>query len=62
MKTKATNKQIKRQLRKKVAVRRATVSQPLTLHRQSPTEFSCGVEFDRACLVEESLDERERRG
>jgi len=38
------------------------VSRPVTLHRLSPSEFSCGVDFERALLVEESLDERERRG
>lgn len=30
--------------------------------RKSRAEFSCGVDFDRALLVEETLDERERRG
>jgi len=38
------------------------VTSPVILHRRSPSEFSCGVDFDRALLVEESLDERERRG
>lgn len=38
------------------------VSPPVILHRRSRSEFSCGVDFDRAILVEESLDERERRG
>jgi hypothetical protein len=38
------------------------VSPTVLLHRRSPSEFSCGVDFDRATLVEESLDERERRG
>jgi hypothetical protein len=32
------------------------------LRRQSPYEFSCGLDDSRALLVEESLDERERRG
>ena len=32
------------------------------LHRSTPGEFSCGVDDTRALLVEESLDERERRG
>jgi hypothetical protein len=41
---------------------RAKVSQPIALDRKSPVEFTCGVELDRALLVEESLDERERRG
>ncbi len=35
---------------------------PVILHRRSPSEFSCGVDLERALLVEESLDERERRG
>ena len=38
------------------------VSPPVIVHRRSPAEFSCGVDFDQAILVEESLDERERRG
>jgi hypothetical protein len=38
------------------------VSGPVILHRRSPSEFSCGVDLERALLVEESLDERERRG
>jgi hypothetical protein len=41
---------------------RPQVSRPITLDRTSPVEFTCGVELDRALLVEESLDERERRG
>ena len=32
------------------------------VHRVSPCEFSCGIDDHRALLVEESLDERERRG
>ena len=32
------------------------------LRRPSPSEFSCGFDETRALLVEESLDERERRG
>ena len=32
------------------------------VHRRSATEFSCGMDDRRALLVEESLDERERRG
>lgn len=38
------------------------VSQPVTLHRRKRSEFSCGVGFDRAILVGESMDEQERRG
>lgn len=38
------------------------VSEPVSLHRRSPFEFSCGINFERALRVEESLDERERRG
>ncbi len=41
---------------------RAKVSQPIVVGRASPVEFSCGVDLDRALLVAESLDERERRG
>ena len=41
---------------------RAKSSQPVSRHRRSPSEFSCGVGLERALLVEESLDERERRG
>ena len=41
---------------------RAKVSRPIALDQTSPVEFTCGVELDRALLVEESLDERERRG
>jgi hypothetical protein len=37
-------------------------SQPFSLRRRSLSEFSCGVDLERALLVEESLDERERRG
>ena len=32
------------------------------LHRSGPSEFSCGFDDTRALTVEESLDERERRG
>ena len=38
------------------------LSQPVCLHRRSASEFSCGIDDQRALLVEESLDERERRG
>ncbi len=37
-------------------------SQPVCLHRRSASEFTCGIDDQRALLVEESLDERERRG
>ena len=36
--------------------------QPVCLHRRSASEFSCGIDHQRALLVEESLDEKERRG
>jgi hypothetical protein len=36
--------------------------QPVCLHRRSASEFSCGIDDQRAFLVEESLDEKERRG
>ena len=51
-----------KRLPQKIRPARAKVSQPVSLHRRSPSEFSCGVELERALLVEESLDERERRG
>lgn len=35
---------------------------PVYQHRRSPLEFSCGFADRRALLVEESLDEREKRG
>ncbi|HEX7517415.1 MAG TPA: response regulator [Chthoniobacterales bacterium] len=35
---------------------------PVCLHRRSASEFTCGIDDQRAFLVEESLDERERRG
>lgn len=61
-----TEKRIKKQIGKRLSQRvrpgRAKVSQPISLHRRSPCEFSCGIDFERAVLVEESLDERERRG
>jgi hypothetical protein len=47
---------------KKRRTTRAKVSQPVALHRTSPAEFICGADLDRALLVAESLDERERRG
>lgn len=49
-------------VRKGSRTARAKVSRPIALDRISPAEFTCGVELDRALLVEESLDERERRG
>jgi len=36
--------------------------QPVCLYRRGASEFSCGIDNRRALLVEESLDERERRG
>jgi hypothetical protein len=35
---------------------------PVGQRRRSAFEFSCGLDDPRALLVEESLDERERRG
>jgi hypothetical protein len=40
----------------------ATGRKPVCLHRRSACEFSCGIDDQCAFLVEESLDERERRG
>jgi hypothetical protein len=51
-----------KRLPQKIRPARAPVSQPVALHRRSPSEFSCGIDLERALLVEESLDERERRG
>lgn len=63
MKTKKLiKKQIEKRLPQRVTSGRAKVSQPVSLHRRSALEFSCGVDLERAVLVEESLDERERRG
>jgi hypothetical protein len=33
---------------------RAKISQPVSLHRRSSAEFSCGICFERALLIEES--------
>lgn len=63
MKTKKLiNKEIGKRLPQRAKPDRVKVSQPISLHRRGPSEFSCGVDLDRAVLVEESLDERERRG
>jgi hypothetical protein len=35
---------------------------PVCQHRIGPFEFSCGFDDRQALLVEESLDERERKG
>ena len=59
MKTKALIKRKTERLPKKI--RRAGLK-PVCLHRRSPAEFTCGIDDERALLVEESLDERERRG
>ena len=56
------NRKTRTQSARKTAQARMKVSRPVTLHRRNRSEFSCGVDFDRAILVEESLDERERRG
>lgn len=40
----------------------AAARKPSCLHRRCACEFSCGVDDERAFLVEESLDEREKRG
>lgn len=61
-----TKKLIKQQIGKRLPQRakpvHIEVSEPVSLHRRSPFEFSCGINFERALRVEESLDERERRG
>lgn len=55
-------KKSKKRLPQEVGTVRAKVSEPFSLHRRNRFEFSCAVEFDPALLVDESLDERERRG
>ena len=55
-------KKDRKRIPKRARTTRSKVSQPIALDRISPSEFTCGVELDRALLVEESLDERERRG
>jgi hypothetical protein len=63
MKTKSTSfqktEEDSRRKTKKGALR---PMRPVCLHRRCPCEFSCGLKDPRARLVEESLDERERRG
>jgi hypothetical protein len=64
MKTKALAKK-KSGKRLPQNIRRAGLKfspQPVCLQRRSASEFSCGIDDQRAFLVEESLDERERRG
>lgn len=60
-KTRKTNKGGKREPRMTATVR-AKASQVASVHRQSQPAISSGLEFDDAVLVEESLDEREKRG
>ena len=48
-----------RSIRKPAPRRRLPV---VYLHRTGPAEFSCGFDETRVLTVEESLDERERRG
>ena len=64
MKTKAPvkKKSGKRLPRKIKTVGPKRSSQVVCLQRRSASEFSCGIDDQRALLVEESLDERERRG
>jgi len=62
-----TNHQLKRSGRKRPLPNakkrdRKTFPKPICQHRRGPFEFSCGFDDPRALLVEESLDERERRG
>jgi hypothetical protein len=38
------------------------LSQPVCLHRRGGSEFSCGIVYQGAFLVEESLAEREGGG
>ena len=56
------NKRRGKRVSKKTGTIRPCVSPPVSLHRRSRSEFSCGLDLDRALLVEESLDEREKRG
>ena len=60
MKTKTP---VKKKSRKRLPRKIRTAGlKPVCLHRRSASEFSCGIDDQRALLVEESLDERERRG
>lgn len=63
MKTKSTSRQKTGEgSRRKTKKGAQKPMRPVCLHRRCPCEFSCGIEDPRARLVEESLDERERRG
>jgi hypothetical protein len=64
MKTKAPiKKKNGKRLSQKIRTAEPKVlSQPVCLQRRSTSEFSCGIDDPRALLIEESLDERERRG
>lgn len=55
----AMKKKSRKQLPRKIG---RTGLNPVCVHRRSASEFSCGIDDQRALLVEESLDERERRG
>jgi hypothetical protein len=59
MKTKTL---VKVKSRKRLPRKAITPRKPSCLHRRSACEFSCGLDDQRAFLVEESLDEREKRG
>jgi hypothetical protein len=50
--------------REKRATKRARKSQPQVICVPQPgaVKFSCGIDDQEALIVEESLDERERRG
>jgi hypothetical protein len=60
VKAKSTvKKKTKKRFSRKVVM---AAGKPVCLHRRCTCEFSCGVPFERALLVEESLNEREKRG
>ena len=59
MKTKRT---AKKKSGKRPPQKIGTVHSRATIQQRSGPEFLNGVDLERALLVEESLDERERRG
>lgn len=57
------NSQARKKIRRRLSPKVVTaVGKPVCLHRRCSCAFSCGVPLKRALLVEESLDEREKRG
>jgi hypothetical protein len=58
----ATRKKNRKKVAQTNSATRARRLPVISVYRRSPSEFSCGLDLERALLVEESLDERERRG